>query len=119
MRDVPIYDKGPGSLWGFRAGWCEGPAKTYGGEIAQLERDKDAVLESYAGASEEALDSLTPEQRRNLYRSLRKEVLVHADGTTEIVLGDLLSYEEVCPKESLSRSQACITSPTVCRWHAA
>jgi site-specific DNA recombinase len=50
-------------------------------EIARLERDRDAVLESYAGASDEALDSLTPEQRHNLYRSLRLEVLVHADGT--------------------------------------
>jgi site-specific DNA recombinase len=83
----------------------------YEEEIAHLERDKDAVLESYAGASVEALDSLTPEQRHNLYRSLRIEVLVHADGTTEIVLGDLLSYEEVCTYESLSRSRACTTSP--------
>jgi len=88
-------------------------------EIAQLERDRDAVLESYAGASDEALDSLTPEQRHNLYRSLRMEILAHADGTTEIVLGDLLSYDEVCPKESLSRSPACTTSPTACRSRAA
>jgi hypothetical protein len=36
-------------------------------EIADLERDRDALLESYAGASEEALDSLMPEQRHNLY----------------------------------------------------
>jgi site-specific DNA recombinase len=71
-------------------------------EIADLERDRDALLESYAGASDDALDRLTPEQRHNLYRSLRIEVLVHADGTTEIVLGDLLSYDEVCTEESLS-----------------
>jgi site-specific DNA recombinase len=88
-------------------------------EIAQLEQDRDTILESYAGASEEALDSLTPEQRHNLYKSFRLEVFAHADGSTEIVLGDLLSYEEVCTKESLSRSQACITSPTACRWRAA
>ena len=88
-------------------------------ELARLEHDRDAILEHYAGASSEALDSLTPEQRHNLYKSLRIEVFVHADGGTEIVLGDLLSYDEVCTTESLSRSQACITSPTACRWHAA
>jgi site-specific DNA recombinase len=87
--------------------------------LAQLERDRDAVLESYAGASDDALDSLTPEQRHNLYRSLRIEVRAHADGSTEIVLGDLLSYDEVCTEESLSRSPACTTSPTACRSRAA
>jgi DNA repair exonuclease SbcCD ATPase subunit len=87
--------------------------------LAQLERDRDAVLESYAGASDDALDSLTPEQRHNLYRSLRIEVRAHADGGTEIVLGDLLSYDEVCTEESLSRSPACTTSPTACRSRAA
>jgi site-specific DNA recombinase len=88
-------------------------------EIARLERDRDAVLETYAGASEEALNSLTPEQRHNLYRSFRIEVLAHADGTTELLLGHLLSYEEVCTKESLSRSPACTTSRTACRSRAA
>ncbi len=88
-------------------------------EIARLERDRDAVLESYAGASSKALDSLTPEQRHNLYRSFRLEAFAHPDGTTELVLGDLLSYDEVCTEESLSRSPACTTSPTVCRWRAA
>jgi len=88
-------------------------------EIARLEEDRDAILEYYAGASSEALDTLTPEQRHNLYKSFRLQVFAHADGSTEIVLGDLLSYEDVCTTESLSRSPACITSPTVCRWHAA
>jgi hypothetical protein len=60
-------------------------------DIADLERDRDALLETYAGASEEALDSLTPEQRHNLYKSLRIGVLAHADGSTEIILGNLLS----------------------------
>jgi hypothetical protein len=65
-----------------------------------------------------ALDALTPEQRHNLFRSFRLEVLAHADGTTEIVLGDLLSYDEVCTKESLSRSPACTTPRTACRSRA-
>jgi len=85
-------------------------------EIAQLERDRDAVLEGYAGASTEALDSLIPEQRHHLYKMFRIEVLAHADGTTEIVLGNLLSYEEVCTDNTLSRSPACTISRTACRW---
>jgi site-specific DNA recombinase len=72
-------------------------------DIADLERDRDALLETYAGASEEALDSLTPEQRHNLYKSLRIGVLAPADGSTEIILGNLLSYEEVCTTETTSR----------------
>ncbi len=87
-------------------------------EIARLERDRDAVLESYAGASEGALDSMTPEQRHDLYRSFRLEVLAHPDGTTELMLGVLLSYEEVCTEESLSRSPARTTIRTACRWRA-
>jgi hypothetical protein len=71
-------------------------------DIADLERDRDALLESYAGASEEALDSLTPE-RHNLYKSLRIGVLALADGSTEIILGKLLSYEEVCTTDVTSR----------------
>jgi rhodanese-related sulfurtransferase len=84
-----------------------------------LERDRDIIVECYAGASSVALDSLTPELHHNLYKSIRIEVFAHADGTTEIVLGDLLSYEEVRTKESLSRSQVCTTLPTACRSCAA
>jgi site-specific DNA recombinase len=72
-------------------------------EIASLERDRDALLEHYAAAAPDALDSLPPEERHNLYRLFRLEVFTHPDGTTEIVLGDLLSYEEVCTTETLSR----------------
>jgi len=72
-------------------------------EIAQLERDRDALLEHYAAAAPEKLDSLTLEQRHNLYKLFRLEVLAHSDGTTELVLGDLLSSEEVCTTETISR----------------
>jgi hypothetical protein len=72
-------------------------------EIASLERDRDALLEHYAAAAPDALDSLPPEERHNLYKLFRLEVFTHPDGTTEIVLGDLLSYEEVCTAETLSR----------------
>jgi hypothetical protein len=71
--------------------------------IARLERDRDALLESYAATAPEALDSLPPEERHNLYKMFRLEVLAHPDGTTELVLGVLLSYEEVCTTETISR----------------
>jgi hypothetical protein len=81
-------------------------------ERAQLERDRDAVLESYNGASEEVLDSLTPERRHDLYKSFRIDVLAHPDGTTEIVLGNLLSAEEVCTLEPLSLSRPRLLPPS-------
>ena len=62
--------------------------------------------EGYAGAPTETLDALRPEQRHHLYKMSRIEVLAHADGTTEIVLGDLLSYDEVCTDRTLSRRRA-------------
>ena len=88
-------------------------------ELARLERDRDALLEHYAAAAPEALNALTAEQRHNLYKLLRLEVLAHSDGATELVLGDLLSSEKVCTEESLSRSPACTTSRTACRWPVA
>jgi hypothetical protein len=49
--------------------------------IEQLERDRDALLESYAKMTPEALDALTPEERRQVYGMLRLRVEVAADGT--------------------------------------
>jgi site-specific DNA recombinase len=49
--------------------------------IGELERDRDALLESYAKMTPEALDALTPEERRQVYGMLRLRVEVAADGT--------------------------------------
>jgi hypothetical protein len=88
--------------------------------VQQIEALREyATPEGNAGASGEALDSLTSEQRHNLYGSFRLEVLAHPNDATELVLGDMRSYDEVCTKESLSRSQTCTTSPTACRSRAA
>jgi hypothetical protein len=64
------------------------------------------MLESYATASQEALDSLTPEQRHHLYKRFGLEVILRVDGGTEIMLGNLLSYEEVCTEGPLSKRTA-------------
>ena len=48
--------------------------------IGELERNRDALLESYAKMAPEALDALTPEERRQVYGMLRLRVEVAADG---------------------------------------
>jgi hypothetical protein len=48
--------------------------------LAKLKRDKEAVLEYYSGIAPEALDSLDPEERRNLYGMLRMRAVVYPDG---------------------------------------
>ena len=74
--------------------------------LEELERDRDALLESYAEMTPEALDNLTPEERRRVYGMLRLRVEVAADGT--IVARGILSekirvlYEngrQVCEEE--------------------
>ena len=51
--------------------------------LEDLERDRDALLESYARMTPEALDALTPEERRQVYGRLRLNVEVFADGRME------------------------------------
>jgi hypothetical protein len=49
-----------------------------------LERDKEAILESYARIAPEALDALTPEERHQFHKVLRLRVIVGPDGATQI-----------------------------------
>ncbi len=77
--------------------------------IAELERDRDALLESYAGAVPEALESLEPEERHRVYEMLRLKVVAHLDGTLEargILSGSLRVVQEngraVCTNEGAS-----------------
>jgi len=52
--------------------------------LEALEQDRDALLESYAEMAPEALDSLTGEERRQVYAMLRLKVDVAADGSMEV-----------------------------------
>jgi site-specific DNA recombinase len=52
--------------------------------LDELERDRDALLESYALRTPEALDTLTPEERHQVYKMLRLKVVANADGTLEV-----------------------------------
>ena len=54
--------------------------------IAQLEQDKEAVLEHYATIAPEALDSLSPDERQHLYKMLRLKAVQCPDGKVEVEL---------------------------------
>lgn len=71
--------------------------------IEELERDKDALLESYAGTVPEALDVLTPEERHRVYKMLRLQVALGPDTPPEVsgTFGDDIL---VCGSETSSRS---------------
>jgi hypothetical protein len=52
--------------------------------LKELERDRDALLESYVGMIPNALSSLAPERRRQVYGMLRLRVEVSADSTMQV-----------------------------------
>ncbi len=72
--------------------------------IEELERDKEVLLESYVGMAPEALDSLLPEERHQVYKMLRLEVVAHVDSTLEVsgafTGGDLSKSETGYPSPS-------------------
>ena len=49
-----------------------------------MERDRDALLESYAEVVPEQLDRLTPEERHLVYKMLRLSVAAYQDGKLEV-----------------------------------
>ena len=52
--------------------------------MEQMERDRDILLDEYARMAPEALDALTPEERRQVYGMLRIRAVVRIDGTLEV-----------------------------------
>ncbi len=52
--------------------------------LEELRRDRDAVLDAYAGMTTEALEGLTAEERNKLYKILKLRVVVRDDGTPEV-----------------------------------
>ena len=63
-------------------------------KLEELQRDKDTLLEYYATLAPEALDSLAPEERHQLYKMLRLKVVARLDETIELT-GDLVSVADV------------------------
>jgi hypothetical protein len=58
--------------------------------LEALELDRDALLESYARMTPAALDTLSPEERHQVYKMLRLTVEISPDGSLDVtgVLGD-------------------------------
>jgi hypothetical protein len=62
--------------------------------LAQLERDRDSLLESYAGLVPEAIDALRSEERHQTYRIIGLEVHLAPDGSFELS-GDVVSFSKM------------------------
>jgi len=62
--------------------------------LAQLERDRDSLLESYAGLVPEAIDALRSEERRRAYRIIGLEVHLAPDGSLKLS-GDVVSFSRM------------------------
>jgi hypothetical protein len=69
--------------------------------IEQLERNKDTLLESFVGTAPEALDSLAPDERHQIYKMLQLGVTASANGAIELT-GHLVTDPEVCHSGSAS-----------------
>lgn len=83
--------------------------------LEELERDRDALLESYAEMTLDALDALMPEERRDVYRMLRLTVEVDLHGNMEArgVLGENVRvlYENGRPVGEAGLCENGIASP--------
>ena len=58
--------------------------------LLNLQREKDIIMERYAGMVPGALETLSPQERHQVYRMLRLKVVAHPDDTMEVqgVFGD-------------------------------
>jgi hypothetical protein len=52
--------------------------------LARLERDRDVLMESYAGMVRETLEDLAPEERHRIYKLLRLGVRFRPEWPLEI-----------------------------------
>jgi hypothetical protein len=62
--------------------------------LAQLERDRDSLVETYAGLLPEAIDALGSEERHRVYRMIGMEAHLAADGSLEIS-GDVMNFSKL------------------------
>ena len=62
--------------------------------LAQLERDRARLLESYAGLVPEAIDALRSEERHRAYRIIGLEVHLAPDGSLKLS-GDVVSFSKM------------------------
>ena len=70
-------------------------------EIAQLERDADALIDHYAGRIPGDLDALNSEHRHHVYDMMKLRVVAHVDGRVE-ANGERIEELDVCTSETSS-----------------
>jgi site-specific DNA recombinase len=70
--------------------------------LDELEQDRDVLLESLVDTAPDALDELTLEERRQVYKMLRLKVRAYLDGPLE-VSGAFSEGTSICDSETLSR----------------
>ena len=54
--------------------------------LEELERSADDLVHQYAAIMPEALDTISPEERHQIYKTLRMKVLVSTEGTVTVEL---------------------------------
>jgi hypothetical protein len=82
-----LYRKDPGSEEVGASFVATSPTKsgTTGPErVAELEKNRDALLASLMSMVPEALDTLTSEERRQVYKILKLRVSAYPDGSLEV-----------------------------------
>ena len=52
--------------------------------VVELETDRDALLDSLVGIAPDALDSLAPDERHHVYKTLKLRVVTHKDGSLDL-----------------------------------
>lgn len=62
--------------------------------LAQLERDRDTLLKSYAGPMPEKIDALGPEEHYQVYRMIGMEVHLAPGGSFDLS-GDVISFSKL------------------------
>jgi site-specific DNA recombinase len=83
--------------------------KTRRERIESFERDRDSLLESYAGLMSEALDALLPEKRHRVYRMLRLKAMTKSRGDLE-VSGALGAHTDFLVSEISSKGYVTATA---------
>ena len=83
-------------------------------QIEHLEQGANALLEHYASMVPEALDDLTSEERHRVYKMMRHNVVMYADGLVEVAgaFGGLLDTWGVVSVKGESTSSSTATNPT-------
>lgn len=68
--------------------------------VEELEKNRDALLSSLMGMVPEALDALTPEEHRQVYKMLKLRVAVYPDSSLE-VSGAFGEGANICKRETV------------------